>query len=183
MRASVLLLALVLSATTFIFPGRSEAQSVFAGAGVTLPTGDFSDYAKAGLLGIGGVTFPVGPQGLALLAEGYFGQNSHDEEGDKTSVYGAMGGLIYDFAEQGEAGVYLFGQAGLMVHKYSSDEFSEFDDSETGLAFGGGVGYGVPLGTVNAWLEGRYMQGQFDGGNTSFLGVVAGLSFPIGGEG
>jgi hypothetical protein len=183
MRASVLLVALVLSASTFFLPGRTAAQSVFVGAGVTVPTGDFSDDAKAGFLGIGGVTFPMGPQGLAILGEGYFGQNSHDLEGDKTSVYGAMGGLIYDFAGQGEAGVYLFGQAGLMVHKYSSEESSEFDDSETGLAFGAGVGYGIPLGKANAWLEGRYMQGQFDGGNTSFFGVVAGLSFPVGGGG
>jgi hypothetical protein len=183
MRKCALLCALVLFASTFILPGRAAAQSVFVGAGVTVPTGDYSEYAKAGFLGIGGLTFPMGPQGLALLGEGYFGQNSHEFEGDKTNLYGAMGGLIYDFAAEGEAGVYLFGQAGLMVHKYSVDNSSESGSSETGLAFGAGAGYGIPLGKGSAWLEGRYMQGQFDGGSTGFFGVVAGISFRVGGGG
>jgi hypothetical protein len=92
-----------------------------------------------------------------------------------------MGGILFDTGGEGEAGVYAFGQLGFMVHDYKSDEFSEFEGSETGLAFGGGAGYGFPLGSLSAWAEGRYMQGQFDDGNTSFFGVFAGISIPFGG--
>jgi len=180
-RKCAVVCSVLLLAGTLILPGRASAQSVFLGAGATVPTGDFGDYAKTGFLGIGGVTFPIGPEGLALLGEGYFGQNSHELEGDKTNVYGAMGGLVYDVSPEGEAGPYLFGQIGLMVHKYSSDEDPELDDSETGLGFGAGAGYGFPLGGVNAWVEGRYMQGQFDYGDTGFFGIMAGISIPLGG--
>ena len=90
-----------------------------------------------------------------------------------------MAGLLYDFTPAVAGGIYVFGEAGLMVHKYSSDE-SE-GDSETGFAFGGGAGYGFPMGDTEIFVEGRYMQGNFDYGNTSFFGIVGGVALYLGG--
>jgi hypothetical protein len=185
MRKCALFSVAPLVALSFLVPAQLSAQSVFLGAGAGFPTGDYADFgdgdgANTGFLAIGGVTFPVSEGRFSVLGEGFFGSNSHDYEDDKTNLYGAMAGLLFDTSGEGEAGIYAYGQAGLMVHSYKSDSFEE--DSETGFAFGGGAGYGFPLGGLNGWVEGRYMQGLFDDGNTTFFGVLAGLSFPLGGD-
>ncbi|MFH1763927.1 MAG: hypothetical protein ABIF09_07025 [Gemmatimonadota bacterium] len=187
MRKCVVLGIALLAVLSITLPNQASAQGVFLGAGVTVPTGDYKDFgdgdgAKTGYMAVGGVSFPIAGESLSIFGEGFYGQNSHEYEGDKTNLYGAMGGVMIDLAPEGEAGLYFFGQAGMLVHKYSSDDFSEFEDSETGLAFGGGAGYSIPLGGMFGWVEGRYMQGQFDDGNTSFFGVFAGISFPVGGS-
>jgi hypothetical protein len=183
------LFSVALLAVFSLFPAdTASAQSVFIGAGGTFPTGDYADFgdgdgANTGFLTFGGVSFPLNEDGLSIFGEGYFGSNSHEYEGDKTNLYGGMGGVPYDMGSEGEAGLYFIGQVGLMVHDYKkSDEFAEFEGSETGLGFGGGAGYGFPLGSINGFVEGRYMQGQFDDGNTSFFGAFAGISFPVGGN-
>lgn len=187
MRKCALFSVALLAALSFSLPAGISAQSAFLGGGVTFPTGDYSDFgdgdgAKTGFLGIGGLTFPLGDGDFSLLGEGFFGANDHEFEGDKTNLYGAMAGLLFDAAEEGEAGIYAFGQAGFMIHDYKSDTYSEEEGSETGFAFGGGVGFGFPLGSLGAWIEGRYMHGLFDYGDTTFAGIMAGLSFPFGGD-
>jgi len=179
MRKCVLLLSILFCGAALSTPQQASAQGVYWGAGVTIPTGDFGDYAKTGYMGVAGISFDMGPEGLSAFGEGFFGQNSHETEGDKTYPYGAMGGLLYDLAPAGAGGLYFFGQLGLMVHKYSSDEFE--GDSETGLGFGGGAGYGFPLGDTELFVEGRYMHGSFDYGDTSFFGIVGGVSLNLGG--
>jgi len=171
----------LLCALLFSPPETASAQGVYFGAGVTMPTGDYGDYAKTGYVGVAGVSFDIGPQGLSVFGEGYYGQNSHsDVDGDKTSPYGAMGGLLYDLAPEKVGGFYFFGQLGLMVHKYSSDESEGTSDS--GFGFGGGAGYGFPLGGgTELFVEGRYMQGNFDDGNTAFFGLVGGVALALGG--
>jgi hypothetical protein len=100
---------------------------VYIGAGLNFPTSDYSDEHDAGFLGVGGVSFDLPMEGLSVYGEGFWGRNSfsHDDYGDGavTNPYGVMGGLLYDFAEEDSPGFYAFGQAGLMVHKFSSDEF------------------------------------------------------------
>ena len=175
----------LLALLSLTFPNQASAQSVWVGGGATLPVSDYGGYASTGWMGVGGVSFPIGQEKLSLFGEGFYGQNSHEIDGDKTNLYGAHGGVMIDLAPEGGAGIYLFGQVGFMVHKYTSDDFPEFDESDTGLAFGGGGGYSFPVGSFTGWVEGRYLQGQFDGedGNTAFAGVMAGVSFPLGGNG
>jgi hypothetical protein len=175
----VLFLLPLTAALAASLPTAAPAQSVYWGAGITLPTGDYGDYAKTGYLGIAGVSFAVGPAGLSVVGEGFYGQNSHDIDGDKTNPYGAMAGLLYDLSPEEMGGVYVFGQAGFMVHKYSSD--GPGDSSDTGLGFGGGAGYGFLLGDTEIFAEGRYMYGDFDYGGTSFLGIMVGVALALGG--
>ncbi len=184
MRKCAVFSVALLAVLSFMLPTQVSAQGAFLGAGVTFPTGDYSDFgdgdgANTGWLTIGGVSFPLSDGPMSIFAEGHFGSNGHEMEGDKTNVYGAMGGLLFDAAEEDEAGFYAFGQAGFLVHDYKSDTFEE--GSETGFGFGGGAGYGFPLGSINGWFEGRYMHAMFDDGDTSFFGFMAGISFPLGG--
>lgn len=165
-------------------------QSIFVGVGPTFPISDYGDYANTGFLAIGGVLFPLGESPASVVVEGFYGQNGHTEEAGsgKTNPLGVMGGIVLDFAAEGEAGPYVFGEAGLMVHKYSPETGD--GDSESAFGFGGGAGYSFPLGGVTAWAEGRYMSASFDAEvgsessseTTAFLGIVLGLSFPVGGN-
>ena len=171
----------LLAAASLGIPTEASAQGIYFGAGATFPTGDYGNYAKTGYVGVAGVSFSVGPAGLSVFGEGFYGQNSHsDVDGDKTYPYGGMAGLLYDLAPENEGGIYFFGQLGAMVHKYGSDEFEE--TSETGFGFGGGAGYGFPLGGgTEIFVEGRYMQGNFDYENTTFFGLVGGVALTLGG--
>ncbi len=156
-----------------------SAQFVWLGGGATFPVSDYGDYADTGFLITGGGGYPIGDSGLSITAEGFYGQNNHpDFDGDKTSPYGVMGGLEYDFGADADSGVYMFGGLGILWHKFSSDQFEESTDS--GLGFGAGAGYGFPLGGINGWVEGRVTHASIDDSNTSFVGVMAGISIPLG---
>jgi len=186
MRKCALFCLALLTALSFSIPSSVQAQSGFVGGGATVPTGDYSDFgdgdgAKTGFMLFGGLDFPLNENGLSAFGEGYFGSNSHEYGGDKTNLYGAMGGILLDLIPEGP-GPYVFGQIGIMVHDYKSDDYPEDEGSETGFGFGGGAGYGFPLGAVNGFVEARYIQGQFDYGNTSFFAFFAGISFPLGGD-
>jgi hypothetical protein len=49
--------------------------------------------------------------------------------------------------------------------------------SETKLAFGAGGGILFSIGTMHAFLEGRYMSVQTSGSSLTFLPVTLGLMF------
>jgi hypothetical protein len=185
MRKCALLSVVLLAGISFLLPAQASAQGVFLGAGATFPTADYADFgdgdgAKTGYMLIGGVSYPIIADDLSVFGEGFFGANSHEYEGDKTNLYGAMGGLLYDFADEGSAGLYTFAQLGLMVHSYKSDDFAEFEDSDAGFGLGFGAGFGFPLGSISGFVEGRYMLGVYDQQNTSFWGLNGGISIPFG---
>lgn len=170
-------------------PDQVFAQGAWVGVGPTFPTGDYADWHNTGFTTVAGVGFPVGPEGLGIFAEGYYGQNSIDDDdypGAKTSPFGIMGGASYSLNPEADAGLYVFGQAGLMVHRWSADNY----DSETdnGFAFSGGAGYGFPIGGFEGFVEGRYTHGRFssdeydDSWSTAYFSIVAGVYFPLGGE-
>jgi len=168
----VLLVALALS-----LPGQAKAQFIWFGVGGSFPTGDFKEYANTGFLTSAGVGFPVAEK-VSIYGEGFFGQNNHETEGDKTTPFGFMAGAEVDLAPDA-AGVYFFGGLGVMVHKFSSDQFES--DSSSGLAFEGGGGVDFPLNdNVNGWVEGRFMNASIESENTSFLGALAGISVNVG---
>ncbi len=186
MRKFVFACAAALAAFAFTFTSQASAQAVFLGAGGTYPISDYGEYADPGWMFEAGVSFPINEEGLYIFGEGLFGSNKHsDHEGDKTNLLGAFGGIEYDFSAEGEAGIFVFGEVGLLRHDYKSDEFPEYEGADNALAFGGGIGYGIPIGGMSGWVLGRFLQGQFDGedGNTTFIGASAGLSIPLGGNG
>lgn len=168
---------------TFLFllaaPSAVSGQGIFIGGGVTIPTGDFGDSeqvgAKTGWIASGGFSFDVGENGLSAGVEGFYGENKHETEGDKTNPYGAMGFLLYRAGNPESVGPYFYGGAGLMVHKFSSD--TREDSTETNFGYEFGAGLDFPFGdSVGAWVEGRYM-GSSD---TTFFGIVGGLGIGVG---
>jgi hypothetical protein len=176
--------AWLLAAASLLVAVPTAAQSVYVGAGPSFPTGDYSDYAKTGFLVVGGVTYEIASQ-VSVYGEGFWGQNDHDEEGDKTNPVGVMAGLMYAFPVTGSPVMpYVFGGAGVMWHRYSSDTFG--DSSDSAFGYEGGAGVVVEVGGLALFGEGRYMAASFDAGSeglsdesTAFFAAVLGLSFNL----
>lgn len=156
----------------------ASAQFVWVGGGGTFPMSDYGDYAKTGFLLSGGAGIPLGDRGLGAFAEGFYGQNNHsDVAGEKTTPYGVMAGLQYNVAgADADRSLYVLGGLGFMVHKYVSDLYPS---SSNGLGFTGGVGYFFPLGAISGYVEGRFFHAKIEDANTTFPGLMAGISVPL----
>jgi opacity protein-like surface antigen len=150
-----------------LFLAPAGAQSVYAGAGVSFPVGDYGDFANTGWNAMAGVTFPVMPS-IWVGGEVSYGQNDHEGDYGKTNPLGVFGQVGYTMSP-----FYVFGGLGLLVHRFSSDDFSESESK-----FGGLVGAGVdyPIGRNALFLEGRFVGVE----STSFAALMAGISIPFG---
>lgn len=180
---------LVASAAVFAFalaaPINTQAQSIFVLAGVSAPTGGFADYAKTGWLAAAGVTFPVGEDGLWAGVEGMYGINNHDvdapaeffvEDGDKTNLLGAMAILGYDIATEGNVNPYVWGGAGIQVHRFVPETGDSESESEFGYQFGAGVGFGSDDSSARPFVEVRYQGAK----ESKIIAGEVGVSFSVG---
>lgn len=156
-----------------------QAQSIWVGAGPSIALGSYGDYAKTGWLGSAGVGFGLGQsERLSLAVEGLFGSNSHsDIEGDKTTLYGGMAGLTYQLGNVAKPHLYVFGSGGLLVHKYSSDQYDSESDSKFAYQFGAGLD--IPLSKIGLWVDVRYLS-RAESDATSVLPIMAGIYIPLG---
>ncbi|MFO7589188.1 MAG: porin family protein [Gemmatimonadota bacterium] len=167
-----------------VAPLTLNAQSIYISGGATFPTGDFGDFSNTGWMGAGGVLFDVGPVGLSVGAEGFYGQNNTKDEfesefGDtSTKLYGGMGIVVYSFQTGGKIQPYVFGGAGLMAHKFSGDSF---DETESAFGYQAGAGIGYPVSEkASIYGEGRYMGGTGDLDETKLFGIFAGVVIALG---
>jgi hypothetical protein len=167
-------------------PQMVSGQSVFLGAAATIPTQDFADFgdgdgAKTGFMGFGGVLFPVGTGAVSVGAEGFFGSNSHETEGDKTNLYGALALVALTLGDEFTSiRPSFFGGLGYMTHSYKSETFAE--GSESGLAGGAGLAVGFPLGGIGGSIAGSYNFGLGDLDGTTFIAISALVQIPVGGS-
>lgn len=174
-------LALTLAAAV---TGSAHAQRpfVYLGGGVTIPVSVYKneDGAKTGWMGVAGVGVPIGDNGLTLGGEAMYGSNSHEAppEGDKTNLYGASGWATYRFGDTEKPGIYLLGSIGMLKHDYRSETFPDEQGGNFELAWSGGAGVDIPVGTggTTFWVEARYMSR----GDTRFVPIFAGVSVALG---
>lgn len=156
-------------------PAVAQSTSVTLGGGLTIPTGEYGDYAKTGWLTALGVTRSVGGKGMWVGGELVYGSNSHsDVVGDKTNLPGVLGNLGYRFGDDKKAGPYLFAAAGIMNHQYKSNQYAS--ESEWAFAYGLGAGVDIPAGKMALWVEARYL--SRDG--TNLIPLMVGVSIPVG---
>lgn len=170
---------IALLSVTLTTPTLAQTPSFFLGGGVTVPSGEYNDYAQTGWLGNAGILFDIGEQGLWIAGEAMYGHNSHDDgTGDATNLYGAGGNIGYRFGDPTKIGPYIYGSAGLLVHHYSPGEAGIPSESENKLAYGGGAGFDIPMGGATVWIEGRYI----GTGSTNILPLMVGITFSPGGS-
>jgi hypothetical protein len=161
----------------------SAQPSVHVGAALTVPWGDFGDYANTGRLGVVGAIQPIGGAGVTLGGQAFYGQNTHEVEGERTNLLGAVLMASWSFTRWSRAGPVVFGGAGVVSRRHRSDPLPELNHNRSGMLLAGGLGYPFPLGRVSGFLAGAISQGFGGAESTMLIGVGAGVSFPLRGSG
>lgn len=175
--AAIGLLALAVILVSGAAAPAAAQAGVFIAAGPTLPVSDYGDYANTGWMADGGVIYTLPAGGVWLAADGFYGQNKHnDDSGDETHLYGGAGSIGYTIgADATKPRPYLFGQAGALVHHYSPGDSSIESSSDTKFMWGGGAGVIFPVGNVGLYLESRYMSAHASQDNTDFIPIFVGV--------
>lgn len=156
-----------------------SGKYLYLGAGMTMPMGDYKEYAKTGWMGSIGLGTDLGSSGsLFGFVDGFFGKNSHDDEGDSTTLMG--GGLNLGVQSQGgPARVYGYAGLGMQNHKYNTTGVGD-GASETKPYARGAVGLSLGSGKTTFWVELGMLQGfGGDGGNTAYMPILAGISIGL----
>lgn len=167
----------------------AQAQSVFFGGGVTVPMGDYKDYAKTGYIMTAGVSIDIGSKGLFLDLEGFFGSNNHKTTTsnfkEKTNLAAGIAALGYTFGKAGQkVRPYVLAGGGILNHQFRTDNNTpnNGEGSTKSAAFTGAAGLLIALNNkANFWVEGRYMSGTGDNSDTKVLPLTAGISITLGG--
>jgi hypothetical protein len=175
-RLGILALALGLAATPAL--GAQQTQPTEGirfgvGGGLTLPIGTYGDFDKAGWHVLGLIQFPIGMSPVHARFDAMYGQTSHKSGvgSGNTTLTGATGDLLYHLGNRASTvRPYVLGGLGF----YNIDAFGS---SESKFAFGLGGGILFSIGTMHAFLEGRYMSVQTSGNSLNFLPVSLGLMF------
>ena len=151
---SAALLALVAVAPTAVRAQSSSGPNFNIAAGVSLPTGNFSNRNDAGYNIIVGIGAMERGSPLGFRAEGIYNEFNQKLTSDKSRAGGVTANLIYDLVAPNSAQnntLYLTGGIGY----YSTrDRFESESQSNVGWNLGGGFKF--PLSGFSAYLEARY---------------------------
>lgn len=180
--------ALLAAFALFLTAVPASAQfAVYGGGGSAIPTGDDLEDVEAGLQLLGGVSYDLSEK-LSLYGEGQWGTHDIDGTDDVTVKPSAlMAGLLLGLSGDEDAALspYLFGGLGLQTLSVD-DEGSDPSDSTFGYQVGAGLGF--DLGSLPAFLEGRFQGASFDADSDvgeldfSIFSIILGFSFDIGGD-
>jgi hypothetical protein len=143
------------------------------GGGLILPMGNYADVDKAGWNLLGVIQLPISRSPIHLRFDAMYGQTSHKSTfgSGNTTLTGATGDLLYHLGEHA-AKVRPYVLGGLGVYNVDAGGSSETDFT---FGFGGGILFGI--GTMHAFLEGRYMRVQASGASLPFVPVTFGVMF------
>ncbi len=158
--------------------GSLPAQGVRfgVGGGLLMPMGDYNTADKPGFIFGAGVVFPVGTAPVAVRVEGSYSQTSHDGIDGNSKIMGGMASLVYSFTGGGSVTPYVLGGVGFYNLKVTIPSFA-VDTSVSKIGFGGGGGLRFAMGSASLFVEARYMNIATSGGSTSFVPIIAGVSF------
>ena len=172
-RLGILALALGLFATPALGAQAQPTEGIRfgVGGGLTMPIGTYGDVDKAGWHALGVLQFPIGQAPIHGRVDAMYGQTSHDVGSGSTTLTGATGDILYHIGDRAASvRPYILGGIGF----YNVDAGGA---SESKFAFGAGGGILFSIGTMHAFLEGRYMSVQASGSSLNFLPITLGLLF------
>jgi opacity protein-like surface antigen len=157
--------------------------SFHIGGGLTIPMGDFKDGFKTGWQAMGGVDFGLSGLPFMLRVDGLYGQNNAKDALNtalgttdaKTKFFGGMAGAQYVIGS-GPAPVkpYILGEIGAVNTKFSAGGSSA---SKTHFAFAPGLGIQFGLGSLHAFVEGKYLSIHASGGSLNMIPIIVGIRF------
>ena len=174
-RLAILTLALGLFSTSALYgqhPQPTEGVRFGVGAGVTLPTGDYGTVDKTGWHVLGLIQFPISQSPIHLRFDALYGSTSHKSGfgSGNTKLTGATADLLYHLGDR-RASVRPYVLGGLGIFDVSDGTST----SKFAFGLGGGILFGV--GTMHAFLEGRYMSVQTSPSSLTFIPISVGLMF------
>jgi hypothetical protein len=143
-------------------------------AGVTLPTGTFSDRNDAGYNLIAGLGMRQPGSALGFRVEGIYNEFNEKGTNDKSHAGGVTGNVTYDLAERtrnNTSSLYLIGGVGY----YSTREPFFTTESRTNVGWNVGGGFEFPLSGFSGYLEARYH--TVSNTNVRFVPISFGLIF------
>jgi hypothetical protein len=143
------------------------------GGGLILPMGNYGDFDKAGWHVLGLIQVPISNSPIHFRADAMYGQTSHKSGfgSGSTTLTGATADLLYHLGNRAaQVRPYVLGGLGF----YNVDVGGT---SQSKLAFGAGGGILFGVGTMHAFLEGRYMSVQTSGSSINFLPISLGVMF------
>lgn len=154
--------------------------SFHIGGGLVLPTGDFGDFAKTGWQAMGGVDFGLSGIPFMLRVDALYGQNNGDEAVTgpdvKAKFFGGMaGGQFMIGSGPSPVKPYILAEVGVVNVKVTAP--GGFSDSESKFAFAPGVGLQFGLGSMNAFVEAKYLSVQTSSSSTNMIPILVGLRF------
>ncbi len=161
-------------------PVDSSAQGdMFLGGGATIPVSDYGEIAKTGWQAWWGFLVPVSDGGISWGIEGFYGKNSHETDGDKTTVLGGLALVGWEGGDPEGLQPTVFGGVGVMNRKFTT--LSVTGPGSTSFAWSGGAGVGFPLGGVKGFAGGTYTSGTGDDNSgTRFVALGVSVIIPIG---
>jgi opacity protein-like surface antigen len=156
LRSAVLGAALI--ATLGAAPAVAQARFSLGG-GATVPVGTFDDNAGTGWHGLAAIGFQPADFPVGFQIDGAYNRFGFDAEGfdaDWQLIQGTAN-VVFAFstAEESTFHPYLIGGVGGYNVKAVGDDV-EGDDSDTNFGVNAGAGFDFDLGSVAAFVEGRF---------------------------
>jgi Outer membrane protein beta-barrel domain len=149
------------------------------GGGLSLPLGDFDDFAKTGWHGTALVSIQPATVPIGFQIDGNFSQFSDDTPLDlkEQLIYGT-GNIVYTFqtAEESKFHPYLIGGGGVYNAKLKGDD-SPTDESTTKFGINAGAGFDFSVGSAGLFVEGRFHDVFTEGSNLKFIPITVGVRF------
>lgn len=177
----------------FVAVSLTQAQSkgdmsIAAQVGIAVPTGTFGDVYNLGFGGDATFMYHLNPKLALTGSAGYLTWGRNEDFGDGSfSTIPILGGVRY-LLGKGNFRPYLSGQAGLFFSSSSYDVTyyngftnvtTTYDASNTDFGMVLGGGFFLPVGSMKLDVSANYNMIFTSGSTTSYLGVFAGLAFPL----
>ncbi len=179
----------LVAAVLLLVPAAAFANggwTIDARGGVGVPTGDFKNAYKSGLL-IGLEASKMVSTNLAIGVDGNYVKNKGDAavfapgtDADFKFMHYGLHGKYMLSNDNSKMVPYMVAGAGLYNAKRSTTPTDGFDGSETKFGLRGGLGMNIMMSQkMGIGLQADYNDIMTSGSSTQFLGLSAGLHFML----
>jgi len=147
------------------------------GAGVTIPSGSFSNGLKTGWHGMGLIQFKPASSPVGFQIDGAYQQLGFDGGGGKWQIIDGTANVVYAFQVSPDTKFrpYLIGGGGVYNVKDKPDV--GVSPSVTKFGINAGAGFNIQASGVGLFVEGRFHNVFVTGSDFHYIPITAGVRF------